>query len=252
MPQAAGICSNPGENSITPQLRSYWRTSTTELDEKLKEGAALWWVAVWDGVKATPAASQLICATIRRSALVTTDFHKRFSMSSYSVRPAVAHDAKAIAEIHVATWQAAYKDLMPEDYLDSMTVEKRQAYWREAIEYSEPQVLVATDGDQLVGFVGFDRSRDPKTRSTVGEIWAIYVLPTHWGQGVGLSLWDGARDGLKDEGCTQVTLWVLLGNKRALQFCEQAAGFKREMPSLKTVDFGSVRLEELRLKREID
>ena len=173
-------------------------------------------------------------------------------MSSYFVRPATARDAKAIAEIHVATWQAAYKDLMPEDYLAKMTVDKRQAYWREAIEYSEPQVLVATDGDAIVGFVGFDRSRDPKTRSTVGEIWALYVAPEHWRKGVGLQLWDGARDGLKDEGCTQVTLWVLLGNERALEFCEHAAGFKREMPSLKTVDFGSVKLEELRLKRTVD
>ena len=178
--------------------------------------------------------------------------YKRCFMSSYSVRPAIARDAKAIAEIHVATWQATYRDLMPGDYLETMTVEKRQAYWREAIEYSEPQVLVAVDGDQLVGFVGFDRSRDPKTRSTVGEIWAIYVLPEHWGKGVGLALWDGARDGLKDEGCTQVTLWVLLGNERALQFCEHAAGFKRDMTSLKTVDFGSIKLEELRLKRAID
>jgi GNAT superfamily N-acetyltransferase len=173
-------------------------------------------------------------------------------MSSYSVRPATARDAKAIAEIHVATWQAAYKDLMPEDYLNQMTVEKRQAYWREAIEYSEPQLLVATDGDELVGFVGYDRSRDAKTRSTVGEIWAIYVAPAHWGQGVGLALWDGARDGLKDEGCTQVTMWVLLRNERALQFCEHAAGFKREMPTLKTVDFGTLKLEEIRLKRAID
>ena len=80
-------------------------------------------------------------------------------MSSYSVRPAIARDAKAIAEIHVATWQAAYKDVMPEDYLNKITVEKRQAYWREAIEYSEPQVLVATHEDKVIGFVGFDRSQ---------------------------------------------------------------------------------------------
>ncbi len=173
-------------------------------------------------------------------------------MPSYSVRPATARDAKAIAEIHVATWHAAYKDLMPEDYLNKMTVEKRQAYWREAIEYSEPQLLVATEGEKVIGFVGFDRSRDAKTRSTVGEIWAMYVAQEHWGQGAGLALWDGARDGLKEEGCTQVTLWVLLANERALQFYEHAAGFKREMPSLKTVDFGGTRLEEIRLKRSVD
>ena len=173
-------------------------------------------------------------------------------MSSYSVRPATAHDAKAIAQIHVTTWEAAYKDLIPEDYLSKMTLEKRLAYWSEAIEYSEPQLLVATEGDNIVGFVGYDRSRDPKTRSTVGEIWAIYVLPSHWGNGVGLALWDGARDGLKEEGCTQVTIWVLLANERALRFCEHAAGFKRELPSLKTTAFGTVRLEEIRLKRALD
>ena len=173
-------------------------------------------------------------------------------MSSYSVRHATPRDAKAIADIHVATWQAAYKDLMPEDYLSKISVEKRLAYWKEAIEFSEPQLLVATDGDEIVGFVGFDRSRDAGTKSTVGEIWAMYVAPAHWGKGAGLALWDGAREGLKEEGCTQVTLWVLLRNERALRFYEQAAGFKREMPSLKTVAFGSAKLEEIRLKRAVD
>lgn len=173
-------------------------------------------------------------------------------MSSYAVRPASARDAKAIAEIHVATWQATYQDVMPEDYLKSMTVEKRQAFWREAIEYSEPQLLVATENEKVVGFVGFDRSRDAGTKSSVGEIWALYVLPAHWGQGAGVALWDGAREGLKEEGCTQVTLWVLLHNERALRFFEHSAGFKREMPSLKTTAFGATRLEELRLKRTVD
>lgn len=178
--------------------------------------------------------------------------YKRFFMPSYSVRPAIARDAKAIAEIHVATWQAAYAGVMPDDHLKTMTIEKRLAYWREAIEFSDPQLLVATESDKVIGFVGFDRSRDPGTKSSVGEIWALYVTPAHWRQGAGLALWDGARDGLKEEGCTQVTLWVLLQNEPALRFFEQAAGFKREMPSLKTVAFGTVKLEEIRLKRPVD
>lgn len=173
-------------------------------------------------------------------------------MPSYSVRPATARDAKAIAEIHVATWKAAYKGVMPDEHLAAQSVDKRQAYWREAIEYSEPQLLVAVDDDKVAGFVGFDRSRDAGTKSTMGEIWAIYVAPTHWRQGAGLALWDGARDGLKDEGCTQVSAWVLLQNEPGLEFFEHAAGFKRDMPSLKTVAFGSVKLEELRLKRALD
>jgi len=95
-------------------------------------------------------------------------------MSSYSVRPASPIDAKAIAEIHVATWQAAYKELMPEDFLKTMTLEKRLAYWREAIEYSEPQLLVVLEAEKVVGFVGFDRSRDAGTKSSVGECDALH------------------------------------------------------------------------------
>ena len=70
-------------------------------------------------------------------------------MSSYLVRPAAPRDAKAIAEIHVATWQAAYQGLLPDDVLKAMTVAKRLAYWKEAIEYSDPQLLVATEGDTV-------------------------------------------------------------------------------------------------------
>ena len=94
----------------------------------------------------------------------------------------------------------------------------REAKWREAIEFSEPQVHVAVLGDEVVGFVGFDRSRDAKTPSTTGEIWAIYVKPEHWGKGVGVALWDAAREGLEEEGCTLVTVWVPLRNDRAMRF----------------------------------
>lgn len=171
-------------------------------------------------------------------------------MSSYQVRPATIRDAKAIAQIHVAAAQAAYKDLLPDDQLSAPSVEKRQAYWREAIEYSEPQVQVAMKGDEIVGFVGFDRSRDKGTPSTMGEIWALYVLPAECGQGAGVALWDAANDGLKEEGCTNVSVWVPVRNERAMRFFEHA-GFKREMTTLKTVPVGTARVEEIRLKRPL-
>lgn len=171
-------------------------------------------------------------------------------MSNYEVRPATSRDAKAIAEIHVSASQAAFKALVPGEQMATVSVEKRQAYWREAIEFSEPQVYVALDGDEVVGFVGFDRSRDKGTPPTTGEIWAIYAATSYWGQGVGLALWDAAREGLLDEGCTKVTIWVPLGNERALRFHE-LAGFKREMTSIKTVPMGTVKVEEIRLKRDL-
>lgn len=172
------------------------------------------------------------------------------STTTFTVRPATLRDAKNIAELHNATFREAFKALIAEAEIPAMPLEKRQAYWREAIEYSEPQVHVALDDDKIVGFVGFDRSRDKGTPPTMGEIWAIYANPAYWGKGVGLALWDAAREGLMEEGCTHVSLWVPIANERALRFHE-LAGFKREMASAKTVPMGTVRIEEIRLKRSL-
>jgi len=173
------------------------------------------------------------------------------STSYIEVRPATARDAKAIAEIHASASQAAFKGLVPGEQMPAVSLDKSQAYWRDAIEFSEPQVQVAVDDGKVVGFVGYDRSRDKGTPNTTGEIWAIYAAPSHWGQGVGLALWDAAREGLLEEGCTKVTLWVPLGNERTLRF-HDLAGFKREMTSIKTVPVGTVKVEEIRLKRDLN
>lgn len=168
------------------------------------------------------------------------------------VRPAILRDAKAIAEIRTRSSQAAFKAVFPGEAVPvGGTPEHSLVYWREAIEYSEPQVLVAVQKSTVVGFVGFDRSRDPKTPNTMGEIWALYVEAEQWGQGVGLALWDAAREGLIYEGCTKVSAWVPLGFERALRFFDMA-GFKREMTSIKTVPMGNTRVEEIRFKRDLN
>jgi ribosomal protein S18 acetylase RimI-like enzyme len=172
------------------------------------------------------------------------------SASVFPVRPAVLRDARAIAELHNATVQDAYRGLLGDVQVPLMALDKRQAYWREAIEYAEPQVHVALHGERIVGFVGFDRSRDEGTKPTMGEIWSIYADADFVGLGVGLSLWDAAREGLVEEGCTDVSIWLPLANERAMQFFTNA-GFKREMPSAKTVSIGGVKIEEIRLKRPL-
>ena len=65
-----------------------------------------------------------------------------------------------------------------------------------------------------------------------------------------MSLWDAAREGLLEEGCTTVTVWVPIANDQALRFHE-LAGFKRENSSAKTVPIGTARVEEIRLKRSL-
>lgn len=171
-------------------------------------------------------------------------------MSSTEIRFATQADAAAVANLHLIASRAVHEGVVPESHWQATPPAKRVAYWKDAIEYGEPQVMVAVQAGEVVGFVGFDRSRDPKSKNTTGELWALYVDPDHLGQGVGLALWDAANEGLQDEDCTDVTVWVPLASTRALAFFD-AAGFKREMNTPRTVPLGSVRVEEIRFKRAL-
>lgn len=170
--------------------------------------------------------------------------------SPIKVRAPSARDTKPVADIHADASRAAYEGLVPDTHFDASTLEKRQDFWRDAIEDGEPQMLVATIDDKVVGFVGFDRSRDAGTPPTLGEIWAIYVAPSHFGRGIGQALCEAACVGLQDEGCTHVMLWLAVKNMRAIKF-HSAAGFKTDTASIKTVTFGGVQMQEVRLKRTV-
>ena len=73
-----------------------------------------------------------------------------------NVRPARVDDARAIADVHVASWRTTYKGIFPDTLLDGLSVDKREQSWRETLAASEPSsvTLVACDVDgSIVGFI---------------------------------------------------------------------------------------------------
>lgn len=166
------------------------------------------------------------------------------------IRQARTEDAAAIAGVHVQSWQQAYRQLIPADYLTSLdaTLDHRARLWRESLEKGEPQVYVALDAEQVVGWIAFAPSRDVDARPrSTGEVQALYVLAEHWGSGVGRSLWLTARQALFEQGFGAVTLWVLRRNDQALRFYRNA-GFSPEEASVRTISRGGWTLEEVRCR----
>jgi hypothetical protein len=54
---------------------------------------------------------------------------------------ATAEECRAIAELHVESWQHAYKGFLTEAYLASLSVAEGEAMWRRMVE-REPSHLV--------------------------------------------------------------------------------------------------------------
>ncbi len=161
------------------------------------------------------------------------------------IRPAIPSDAHEIATIHVSAWQSAYRDFVPSEYLESLSVPKRERTWTATIDAGQPRVLVADSGTELLGWVAFDRSRDVDAPEACGELWGIYVSPKSVGTGVGRALWLRARAELTHLEYRSVTLWVLAQNERACQFYAKA-GFSPQPESAKPIVRGGVSLMELR------
>lgn len=142
------------------------------------------------------------------------------------IRRATPADARGIAEIHVAAWQSAYRDLLPGAVLDHLSAEESAKRWEERIAGAWPHVFVAEEAERVVGFAACGSSHDEDLdREKVGEIYTIYVHPRAWRRGWGTALLSEALRALREEGFAEVVLWVLRGNRQAMTFY-RAAGFE--------------------------
>ena len=140
---------------------------------------------------------------------------------------ATAEDCRAIAEVHVESWQHAYKGILPQEYLASLSVAEREAMWRRMVEREPSHLVLARNVDQIVGFVAFGASRDEGAPADCAEIWAIYVKPACWSTGAGRLLWLEALQRILAEGYKSISLWVIVGNERAVAILRACGFFPR-------------------------
>lgn len=162
-------------------------------------------------------------------------------MCGVIVRPATQEDAASLAALHVASWRAAYRGLMPQRVLDGLSVEARERAWSERLtrpETPEARTWVAVDDDDgaLLGFAstGPTRDADLDPRSTA-EVYALYVAPERIGQGAGRALLEHAVTDVRARGWRELVLWALEGNLRAERFYARA-GLAQGKHEVKVVD----------------
>jgi RimJ/RimL family protein N-acetyltransferase len=135
----------------------------------------------------------------------------------FEIRPARPTDAPALARVHIASWQAAYRGLLPDDVLDGLSLDSFESSWKSHLLNPQRTNLVLEVEGQVGGFVAFGVSRDEEATPEIGEVYALYLTPELWGMGYGHSLWQRATEDLQTQYST-VVVRVLRDNKRARAF----------------------------------
>jgi ribosomal protein S18 acetylase RimI-like enzyme len=164
------------------------------------------------------------------------------------IRPASEDDARGIAEVRVRTWQKAYSDIMPAEFLEGLSVDAGERRWRELLSAPTPDhwTLVAESAHRVVGFVSAGVPRDEGLPKGAGEVYAIYVIADCWNRGVGRALLGQAEQRLTEQGFDQAVLWVLADNQRARAFYE-GAGWHAD-GGTKQAPFGGREVSEVRYR----
>lgn len=176
------------------------------------------------------------------------------------IRPGSAADAPAIVQVRRESWYAAYSAIIAPSIIDRATATGGSA--ANPPSYRRTLVAVAGEQPAVVGYASFGPERivasaqparsappggqpgaagpaaaGPLTRAArvgtgpltpagrtgeVGELYALYLLPTWWSAGVGRALMTSVLDALRGDRYRRVVLWVLADNARARRFYGRA------------------------------
>ncbi|MEU3270672.1 GNAT family N-acetyltransferase [Saccharomonospora sp. NPDC006951] len=181
-------------------------------------------------------------------------------MSTAAVRVATVDDAAEIARIQLTTWQTAYADVLGEKVVETLDIDELTQRWSAAVEHPGTDLLLATEGEFVVGFciagpapeseVAAADGSLPSDAATVGLIATILVEP-RWGRrGHGGRLLAAAAAALSARGAERGVTWVVQSDSASLAFF-RGAGWQPDA-TVRTLDTGETTVRELRLTGGLD
>lgn len=176
-------------------------------------------------------------------------------MAEATVRPAEPSDAAEIARIQLATWRAAYRDLLPAEVLAALDADEAAATWLHTIQQGPARVFVAIEGAWHVGFCAAGPAPQDESADAAGVpvpdadrvalVSALLVEP-RWGRrGHGGRLLAAAGEAMLVAGAARGIAWVAEGDKASRSFYERA-GWVTD-GTVRTLDAGGRPLREVRL-----
>jgi ribosomal protein S18 acetylase RimI-like enzyme len=135
------------------------------------------------------------------------------------IRKAVLADAPQQANLHVSSWRHAYHSFISHAFLyATLTVDKREAAFAEAIRDSTEETYVFEEDSIVKGLLTIGECRDDDKTADTFELWGIYVDPRFMRQGIGRRLVAFCEAEARARGKMEIVLWAFEKNTDAALF----------------------------------
>lgn len=138
------------------------------------------------------------------------------------IRQATEVDVEGIAKVHVASWRTTYEGIVPASFLEGLTVESRAEIWQKGV-HAHHVFIAESDQKEIIGFAVGGKERTGNYPAYLGELYAIYLLESFQGKGLGRKLFQAVVRDLKKQNYSSMLIWALAKNP-ACQFYEKFGG----------------------------
>lgn len=148
-------------------------------------------------------------------------------------RFATKKDTAQIAHLHTQSWQQNYRGVLSDHYLDVEAASERLDIWTKRFtdHPTNQLIIVAEEKGHFCGFACTYLNHDPKWGALLDN---LHVSANFQSRGIGRALMQQTAQYFKDENMkTNLYLWVLENNDRAIAFYERIGGKKVELSTCK-------------------
>ncbi len=145
-------------------------------------------------------------------------------MENLIIRNIEEKDIPQVVDIQIDGWQTAYREIIDDEYLDSMNreskIEKRKK------DYMNNGFIVAEYENNIVGFCRYVDSNEFSSDidNIDCEMLALYVKPDLKRNGIGKKLFEYVINEFKKENKRNMILWCLKENESSKKFYEKMGG----------------------------
>lgn len=145
-----------------------------------------------------------------------------------TIRLAIPADAPHMAEIHSRSWEAAYKDIIPIEYINEKNATRPALFKRIITDENTTQYVILAD-NKIVGIMcvappqkeNITILNDCGIDDSFYELHGIYLHPDYYRKGIGTKAMEFAFNKARSNGKTNMIVWVFAENTNSIKFYEK-------------------------------
>lgn len=145
-------------------------------------------------------------------------------MKELIVRNVKYEDLRAVAEIAIRGWQTAYRGIVDDEYLDSLSIEEN--YQKRIKDYKENGFIVAEQDGAVVGFCRYRIGNNYQNEypDVDCELCALYVKQKEKRNGIGRALVEYVKNEFRKNNLNKMIIWCFKENYPSRAFYEKMGG----------------------------